>query len=289
MRTYLDCFPCFLRQALAAARMATDDPDLQRRVIDAVAALMPQLPLEVTPPEIAQKTYRLVYDITGNNDPFKHLKLLANQHALELYPRFKEAVADADDPLLSACKLAIAGNSIDLGPPSGHSDVATIPGAALYPSLVIDDYAAFRRTIQRSGKILYLGDNAGEVVFDRILVEELRNIRDLEVAFVVRESPIINDATRDDALYAGIDSVARIISNGSDAPATILSQCSPEMLRLYASADAIIAKGQGNYESLSDEQGNIFFLLKAKCSLVAGQLGVNEGDAILLHNGNASS
>ena len=147
MKTYLDCFPCFLRQALAAARMATDDPYLQRRALDAVAALMPQLPLDATPPEIAQKTYRLVYEITGNNDPFKQVKRLANQHALELYPRFKEAVAAAGDPLLSACKLAIAGNSIDLGPPSGHADVDTIPWSALYPSLIIDDYAAFRRTI----------------------------------------------------------------------------------------------------------------------------------------------
>jgi uncharacterized protein with ATP-grasp and redox domains len=284
LRTYLDCFPCFLRQALAAARVATDDPELQRRVLDAVAALMPQLPLDASPPEIAQKTYRLVHEITGNNDPFKELKRIANQHALELYPRFKEAVAAADDPLLSACKLAIAGNAIDLGPPSGHTHVDGIPGSALCPPLVIDDYAAFRRSIHSSDRVLYLGDNAGEIVFDRILVEELRKVGDFEVTFVVRKSPIINDATLDDALYAGIDSVARIMSNGSDAPATILSQCSPEMLRLYASADTIIAKGQGNYESLSDEHGNIFFLLKAKCQLVAGHLGVNEGDAILLHN-----
>lgn len=253
-----------------------------------MAALIPQLPLDATPPEIAQKTYRLVYEITGNNDPFKELKRLANQHALELYPRFKEAVAAADDPLLSACKLAIAGNSIDLGPPSGHADIDAIQGSALYPPLAIDDYAAFRRSICSSDRVLYLGDNAGEIVLDRILIEELRKIRDFELTFVVRKSPIINDATLDDALYAGIDSVANIISNGSDAPATVLSQCSPEMLSLYSSADTIIAKGQGNYESLSDEHGNIFFLLKAKCQLVARWLGVNEGDAILLHSRDAT-
>ncbi|MGB3129925.1 MAG: ARMT1-like domain-containing protein, partial [Dehalococcoidia bacterium] len=104
----------------------------------------------------------------------------------------------------------------------------------------------------------------------------------LDISFVVRESPIINDATLYDALSVGLDGAATIISSGSDAPATILSQCSQEMLDLYHSADVIISKGQGNYESLSSEQVNIFFLLKAKCQLVARQLGVNVGDAILM-------
>jgi hypothetical protein len=147
--------------------------------------------------------------------------------------------------------------------------------------LGINDYENFKNSIKNSSRILYLGDNAGEIVFDRVLIEELHQIKDLEVNFVVREKPIINDATLDDAIVTGMDKVARIISSGSDAPATILSQCSPQLLELYYSADVIIAKGQGNYESLSEEKGNIFFLLKAKCPVVAGLLEVNVGDAIL--------
>jgi hypothetical protein len=177
--------------------------------------------------------------------------------------------------------LAIAGNSIDLGPQSSYGDINSIVDEALVSRLAANDYEMFRKSIEKSSRILYLGDNAGEIVFDRILIEEVRQLKEVEIDFVVREKPIINDATLDDAISVGMDKVARIISSGCDAPGTILSQCSPEMLELYHSADMIIAKGQGNYESLSGEARGIFFLLKAKCQVVAKLLGVNVGDALL--------
>jgi uncharacterized protein with ATP-grasp and redox domains len=152
---------------------------------------------------------------------------------------------------------------------------------ALVSPLGIDNYEEFRRSIGNSSHILYLGDNAGEIVFDRILIEEIRQIKDFEIHFAVREKPIINDATLPDAISTGMDKVAKIISSGSDAPATILSQCSPQMLQLYHSADIIIAKGQGNYESLSDEAKNIFFLLRVKCPVIARLLKARVGDAVL--------
>lgn len=283
MKTYLDCVPCLLRQALEAARAATGDEDVHRGVLNSVAGLISQFSLHLTPPEIAQQIYRLIYQITRNSDPYREAKAKANQMGLALYPRVREAVASSDDPLLTACKLAIAGNSIDLAPPSGHSDLNSIVESALVTPLAIDDYEEFRTSIQRSAHVLYLGDNAGEIVFDKVLVEELRWTKaDIEINFVVREKPIINDATWNDAIFVGLDKVAAIVSSGSDAPATILSQCSSEMLALYHSADTIIAKGQGNYESLSGEQGNIFFMLKAKCPIVAGLLEVSVGDAILM-------
>jgi hypothetical protein len=121
-----------------------------------------------------------------------------------------------------------------------------------------------------------------------LLIEQLHKAKNLDVVFVVRERPVINDATRDDALDVGMDKVARIISSGSDAPAAILSQCSREMLALFHAADMIIAKGQGNYEALDEEKGNIFFLLRAKCSIIADRLGVKIGDAVLKQNHSAS-
>ena len=281
MKTYVDCIPCFLRQALEAARATTDDENIHRQVLNSVASLIPTLSLNITPPEVGQQVYRIVGDITGNKDPFRKMKGQANQLALSLYPRLKKAVADSDDPLLTACKLAIAGNSIDLGPGPSYGDLNCIVEAALASPLSIDDYHEFRDSVNNRQRILYLGDNAGEIVFDRILIEELRQIKALDIDFVVREKPIINDATLSDAISVGMDKVARIISSGSDAPGTILSQCSPQMLTLYHSADIIIAKGQGNYESLNGEQKNIFFFLKAKCPLVARLLGVSVGDTIL--------
>ncbi len=281
MKTYLDCIPCFLRQALGAARMATNDEGTQRRVLSTVANIIPELPLDVTPPQIAQRVYRIVADVTGNRDPCYKAKQEANQSALALYPRLKEAVANSDDPLLTACKLAIAGNTIDLGPPTSYADLGSIVESALASPLSIDDHKELLKGIEQSSHILYLGDNAGEIVFDRVLIEQLRQIKELDINFVVRESPIINDATLDDAISTGIDKVAKIISSGSDAPATIPSQCSPQLLTLYHSADIIIAKGQGNYESLSAEPKNIFFLLKVKCPVIARLLNANVGDAIL--------
>lgn len=271
-----------MTQALRAAKAASSDELIQRRVLDSVAKMVPDLPLEERPPAIAQRVYRAVHDITGNADPYREMKSQANQTALSLYPRLKEIVVGSDDPLLAACKLAIAGNSIDFGPQVLHTDLDTIVDSALSVPFVCDDYQQFRSEVASCTRLLYLGDNAGEIVFDRLLVEQLLQYnRQLDITFVVREAPIINDATMEDAVVVGLDKLARVVSNGSDAPATILSQCSPEMLEMFNSADIIIAKGQGNYESLSDEDANIFFLLKCKCHVVADLLDVNVGDAVL--------
>ncbi len=286
MKTYLDCLPCFFRQALGAARAATDDEHIQRKVMDAVAEMITGFPLDITPPEIAQQVYRAVYRITENEDPYREAKTQSNEKALALYPRLKRIVADSDDPLLTTCKLAIAGNSIDLGPQVEQCDLDSVIESTLNSPLAYDDYPEFSRAIEAASNILYLADNAGEIVFDRLLIEELYRKRKLDITVAVRGKPIINDATMKDAESVGLKSLTTVITNGSDAPATILSQCSSQMRQLYDSADVIVAKGQGNYESLSDETANIFFLLRAKCPVVAVPLKVGVGDAILKGGGN---
>jgi uncharacterized protein with ATP-grasp and redox domains len=283
MKTYLDCLPCLINQSLRAARAITDDEETHRRVINTLAARFPELSLNLKPPEIAQQGYRIIRQITGNSDPFRKVKTEANETALKLYPYLKELVKGSKDPLLTACELAIAGNSIDHGPELEDSDINQIAQQALQFDMVINDYATFRDNLVKVKRILYIGDNAGEIVLDRILIEELYNIKKFEINFVVRDKPIINDVTMVDAVTTGMDKVAGIISSGSDAPGTILPQCSLEMQRYYHSADLIVSKGQGNYESLEGETGNLFFFLKAKCDLIARTLGVKVGDAILKH------
>lgn len=192
MRIYLDCLPCFFRQALEAARAATDDEYVHRRVLNSVASMIPEIPLDARPPEIAHQVYTLISRITGNSDPYREAKTKANQMALALYPRLKQAVADSEDPVLAACKLSIAGNTMDLAPKSNHSDLDSIIGSALTSPLAINHYQEFLRSIRGASHILYLGDNAGEIVFDRLLIEELRKIKRFEIGFVVRERPISN-------------------------------------------------------------------------------------------------
>jgi uncharacterized protein with ATP-grasp and redox domains len=283
MKTYLDCLPCLMSQALRAARAATDDEEVQRQVINAIAAIIPELSLGLKPPEIAQHGYRLIRRITGNNDPFHQAKVEANRTALALWPQLKQQIEQSTDRLFMACRLAILANSIDFGPNFEHGGIEAIADEAITCSLplAVNNYDQFRSSLNNSRSLLYLGDNAGEIVFDRLFIEEIHRVKEMETCFVVREKPVINDATADDALAVGMDGAARIVSNGSDAPATILSQCSTELQQLYRSADIIIAKGQGNYESLEEEPGNIFFLLRAKCPLVAKILRVSVGDCVL--------
>jgi len=273
MKTYLDCIPCFFRQALAAAKMASTDETIHRRVLNAVALIIPDLALNATPPEIAQQVYRIVYEITGNHDPYKEAKRFANKSAMSLFAYMKDIVEDSIDSLETACKLAIAGNVIDLGAQAEYGNIRSIIEHSVGSQLDQEQYRKFKECVGQAALILYLADNAGEIVFDRILIEQLLQIKKSKIVFVVREKPIINDATLDDAVQVGLDKFATIISNGSNAPATILSQCSSEMLSYYQAADLIISKGQGNYESLSGRPENIFFLFKVKCPVITRDSG----------------
>jgi uncharacterized protein with ATP-grasp and redox domains len=276
MRTYLDCLPCFLSQALRAARMATDDEARIKRVLDEVGLMLREIPLESTPPESGRRIYRKIGEITGNRDPFRRLKDEGTREALALYPSLKGRVAASSDRLATAIRIAIAGNVIDFGPNRAF-DLEREIDSTLEKVPAIWDDAALRHALSGTDDILYIGDNAGECVFDRVLIEELKS----PVTYVVREVPVINDATFEDALQAGIDQVATIISSGTDAPGTILHTCSSEFKEVYHRAGCIISKGQGNYEALSGERRPICFLLKAKCRVIADDMGIQEGDIVL--------
>jgi hypothetical protein len=196
----------------------------------------------------------------------------------------KDMVDYSNEHLQTACKLAIAGNDIDLGAQADYGSMDSIVEDSIGFELDPDNFAKFEKSIKKASLILYIGDNAGETVFDRILIEQLLQMNKSKIVFVVREKPIINDTTFDDAIKVGLDKFAKIISSGSDAPATILSQCSSEMLSFYRSANVIISKGQGNYESLSGRPENIFFLFKVKCPVIARDAGFDIGSQVLTYS-----
>ncbi|MCK4462605.1 MAG: DUF89 family protein [candidate division Zixibacteria bacterium] len=276
MKSYLDCIPCFFEQALRAGRIATDDEQLQKRVLDELGAMLSDISLESTPPETGELIYRMVREITGNPDPYRELKRENTRQALARYPSLKRTIEESDDSLLTAIRIAIAGNVIDFGP-NATFDIDTAIEESLEMDFAICDYSVFKNYLAKAERILYIGDNAGETVFDRLLIEQMNK----PVTYIVREKPVINDATAEDAVQAGIDKVATIVSSGTDAPGTILSTCSSEFREMLDSAEFILAKGQGNYEGLSNEDHSIFFLLKAKCQIIANDLGVTKGDIVL--------
>ena len=276
MKTYLDCFPCFLRQALEAARMAGADEERQRLILDRTMALLQDASLESKPPEIGDGVHRIVRQLTGDDDPYAAVKAESTREALRLYPRLKALVAEDGDRLERAIRIAIAGNVIDFAT-GADFDIKEGLERILNQPFAINDIAAFRKALSEARSVLYLGDNAGETVFDRVLIEAL----DVPVIYAVKGGPIINDATVDDALAAGLDEVAEVVSTGSDAPGTILSRCSAEFRALYERAELVIAKGQANYETLSGEGGRLFFLLKVKCPVIARDIGAPVGSIVL--------
>jgi uncharacterized protein with ATP-grasp and redox domains len=276
MRTYLDCLPCFLNQALRAGRIATDDEKKIKQLLDEVGIMIGKIPLENTPPETGRLVYRKVGEITGKPDPYKEIKKESTQKCMALYPCLKKKVKMSNDKLLTAIRIAIAGNVIDFGVGRRFNIREEIDNV-LKNNFAVCDYDKFRTHLDKTDEILYIGDNAGECVFDRILIEEMKK----PVTYIVRNVPVINDATYEDAVQAGIDKVATILSSGTDAPGTILNTCSAEFKKVYDNSKFIISKGQGNYEALSNEKRPIFFLLKVKCHVIAKDIGVNEDDIIL--------
>ncbi|MEA3239816.1 MAG: ARMT1-like domain-containing protein [Candidatus Bipolaricaulota bacterium] len=287
MKVYLDCFPCFMRQALDAARMATDNPAVQRDVLDRVAELLPTVPFQSTPIDIGQLVHRVVMEVTGVTDPYAKVKKDSNDLGLKLYPRLKKRVRISEDPLLTALKIAGAGNIIDFGPkltldPNGSIEQIVNDSftRALQEPLDSAQYLAFKEELAVANEILYLGDNTGEIVCDRILIEELVQ-RGKKVTFVTRGAPTINDATLADARYVGLDNMTAVIANGSDAPGTRLVDCSPEFTAAFQSARLIISKGQGNFEGLSDVLAPIFFLFKVKCPVIAQETEAEIGEVVL--------
>jgi uncharacterized protein with ATP-grasp and redox domains len=229
---------------------------------------------------MAQKIHKMLRSSTKVNDPYAEVKAKFNILALQLYPELKQKIAGSDDPLATAVRLAIAGNIIDFGVGFAvdQSDVTRTIKESLNAPLDETALADFKQAVTRAQKILYIADNAGEIVFDKLLVERLPHTK---ITLVVKGGPVINDATMQDAIEAGLNELVEVIDNGSDAPGTILEDCSNDFRRRFSDADLIIAKGQGNYETLSDVNKNIFFLVKAKCPVIARHLNCEIGTMVL--------
>ncbi len=277
MRTYLDCYPCFLRQALSAARQAGADDAQQHAIMGQALALLQTLLPGKTPPEIGYAVHRIVREHLGHSDPYRDIKVQSTRAALALYPRLKALVAKSADPLEAAVRVSIAGNIIDFAQSTEMPDLWATVTRVLAAPFAADDLAILRAALDAADRVLYLADNAGETVFDRVLIETLT----APVTYVVKGGPTLNDATREDALAAGLETCAAIIDNGSDAPGTILSLCSEDFRQVYAAAPLIIAKGQGNYETLSEAGPRVFCLLQIKCPVIARDLGAPVGGVVV--------
>lgn len=279
MKTAHECIPCLLRQTTEAIRHCGAKSGAEAMALQELILAGTALDFSGSPPLLAGALQARLRALVGCDDPYRAEKRRFNRLALELLPPLARAVARSADPFAAAVRVAIAGNIMDLAAKSGLTLGEVRQAAALaldHP--VAGPLALLRRTAARARHILYLCDNAGEIIFDRVLIEQLPPGR---VAAAVRGRPVINDATREDARAAGLGDVAEVIDNGSDLPGTSLPACSPEFRRRFAAADLVIAKGQGNFETLHDAPAPVFFLFKVKCPIVAEHCGRPVGSHVV--------
>ncbi len=230
--------------------------------------------------ELGTELHRELMRITNDSDPFKGDKERSNRAALKLVDHARALIENAGDPLYQSFKIAIAGNLIDFGISEFDVDLKEL-GGTLSDEVVIDDFDRIKRHIKGADRLLYLCDNAGEIVFDRLCIEEIQKFGPVVTA-VVKSGPIVNDATMQDALVAGLDEVCSVIESGTDCVGVILRESSEEFLEALKSADLIIAKGQGHFETMEDMELPIVFLLKAKCEVVASALGVSPKSSVAM-------
>ncbi|WED23819.1 ARMT1-like domain-containing protein [Vibrio sp. JC009] len=281
MRSSLDCIPCFMRQALEAGRRITNDEQLLGEALRRISRSVADFDMSLSPPEMGQKIHRILREEVGCDDPYLQIKKDSNQMALSLVPQVSNLLELSENPFELALRFAIAGNILDFALLSVWDDNRIIDSFDKASKHPVDTgmVEQLKQKLEKAENVLILADNAGETVFDRFLIEQLPP--HLKVTYAVKGSPVINDAVAADATEAGIDQLASVIDNGTDAPGTVLDQCSPSFRAVYDSADVVIAKGQANFETLNTADREIFFLTQIKCAVIARAYDYEVGDWIV--------
>jgi len=276
-----------MRQSLDAARFASSDESIHRKVLSEVMTAIQQSQFRTPPPIIGQEIHRVIKQITQNPDPYAREKRRFNEVMLRQWDHLQQLISTASDPFEMGIRLAIAGNTIDFALGNlNESTVTTAIDSAICQRLN-GSLAELRREIEKAKTILYLSDNTGEIVCDRLLIEMLLAPPfEKKVTLCVRGLPIINDATREDADFVGLSAVVPVIDNGNDGLGCNLDICSDEFIQHFQEADLVLAKGLANYETLVEnttaiQPKRIAFLFKSKCPFISHFAGTELGDFVI--------
>lgn len=288
MKSTPECLPCILRQVLNTGRRAGASDEVLRELLNRTAATIPCFDMTRSPAHNSTIALKLIPEVTGCADPYAPEKREYNARALVLRPRLEAAMRASADPLRTAALIAVAGNVIDLGIATGETiDVEATLHTVLAEGFAVDDLERLRRSLKGKKKVMYLADNAGEVVFDRELVKVLREMGHA-VTVAVHGGPVLNDALREDAEEAGLGEFAEVVSTGSDWVGIEWGTLDAGFQQGFREAGVVIAKGHGNYETgeeLDVMPADTYFILRAKCGQVAKSLGVKLGEVALKAKG----
>jgi len=275
------CFFCFARAFERLIEKGNLQPKEKKQFANDMFGLFNDVKYDFSIPMVSRELHVLLKQYSNNPDPYKEEKNQSNDLVLGMYPELKDIVFQSDNYFNTALRLAIAGNIIDFGI-SNTFDLHSTIDKVLNSDFAIDDSIRLKQALSEAKTVLYLGDNCGEIVFDKLFIETIMHPN---LIYAVRGVPVINDVTLEDAKYVGMDLVADVISNGYDAPSTLLEHCSTEFLEVFNRADVIISKGQGNLEGLLGKtQKEVYFLLMVKCEVIADVLGVKKGDFVVMKN-----
>ena len=273
MKIQIDCIPCILEMALKAIRNMEPDKDSVKQLYPEIlkTVLLAGKGWSITSAELTELVIKKMILLVGNDDPFKAHKIELNKRVMELYSFLKKLMSTQPDKLKAAVKLAIMGNSNDVMMTDENCNNEKVIERNLRLDISEHHYEEFRRRLSKSRLLLYFGDNAGEMVFDKLLIETVKERLDIEIVYVVRNAPTLNDATLRDAEFVGMEKAAAIMENGIEGnlPGTILNRCSRQVQDLVAKADMIVSKGGGNFDTLDEESEEIkektTFMLLSKC------------------------
>jgi len=279
MKTVSLCYPCFLKQAHSSVSFFTGEEAKRIRVLKEIAKMLPALNPEKDPAYNSSLVLFKVNELMRATDPYQDERKKYDKLAMELVPELRGEIESSPDPLEMSVRMSVVGNVIDLGIKE-QVDIAGTMEQAKGDGFKIFEIADLKRELDQAKRVLYVLDNAGEIVFDSLLIEQIRKIGKAVIA-AVRGGPILNDAVMDDARRVGLDKICKVIDTGNNFVGVNREKCSAVFLKALDSAEVVIAKGQGNYETLEGTRLNIFFILKAKCEAVAGHIGVRQGDLVL--------
>jgi len=276
MKTYPECYECLFRQASTVVKDTELSREVQIQSLKNVLQILKDADPSHSPSEIAGETNQALRESLGIEDFYKDEKNANHKLALSLIGQLRGLIHEKPDALEQGLKISASGNVIDIIH-SNDYDLWQEVKDTVGQKLMGGGLKIFKQRIDEVPHILYLADNVGETIFDRVFIETL----DIPVIYAVKSGPIFNDAAVVDALAAGIDEIAEVIETGSQSPGTILSQCSPEFQDLFERSDLVISKGQANYETLDEIGDKVFFLLRVKCPVLSRQLEAPLGSLVL--------
>jgi len=275
------CVECIINQSKRVASAINADEKLTQDIIDAVEKMAPGFSFEQSPPEVASSVYEKMALIAGKADLYDEVKKLSTQKAEEFVPYLEKEILDSSEPLLTATKVAVAGNVIDLAAEYAF-DLNEELDKIFHTDFSVNDYGLLKNKLSEASSVLYIADNAGEHVFDRIYVKTILSLYpQVSLHYMTRGNAIINDVTYEEARESGFEEICELVNSGVNTPGFVYDRATADAQELFDKADLIITKGMGNYECLNDtKRKNLFFLLKVKCNVVARSLGREVGDII---------